>query len=90
MMWNPSAAPARSAPARSDDVVAEVNRVLSDERYRSDMVEHNYHVGHKHFAYGRVAAELLDILADRRSSSRRESAAQQEWPDDGEALGFAV
>ncbi|MDJ0861718.1 MAG: glycosyltransferase family 4 protein [Gammaproteobacteria bacterium] len=74
----------------TDDVVAEVNRVLSDERYRSDMVEHNYHVGHKHFAYGRVAAELLDILADRRSSSRRESPAQQEWPDDGDALGFAV
>ncbi len=46
----------------TDHVVEEVQRVLTDEEYRQQMVEHNYEVGRKFFAYDRVERELRQLL----------------------------
>jgi glycosyltransferase involved in cell wall biosynthesis len=47
----------------TDDTVAEVRRILSDEKYRIRVVDHNYEVASRFFSYRRVQDELLAILA---------------------------
>lgn len=46
----------------NDDAVEQTQRVLRDEDYRSEMVEHNYRMGQRFFAYNRVERELRSIL----------------------------
>ena len=46
-----------------DDCVDEVRRILTDEDYRDEMVEHNYRLGREHFSYERLEAELESLLA---------------------------
>ncbi len=47
----------------TDEVIAEVRRVLTDQDYRESMVEHNYHVATQFFSYATCATELRAILA---------------------------
>ena len=46
----------------TDNAVDETQRVLKDEGYRREMVEHNYSVGQRFFSYDRVVRELRSIL----------------------------
>ena len=50
----------------TDEVVDQVRRVLIDEAYRTEMVEHNYEVGRHYFSYGRLEKELRAMLAKPR------------------------
>jgi glycosyltransferase involved in cell wall biosynthesis len=50
----------------TDDVVEHVRRVLRDEDYRKQMVEHNYEVARHYFSYARLEAELRAMLAKPR------------------------
>ena len=45
------------------ETVEQVKRVLFDEEYRNNMVEHNYEVARRFFSYQRVEDELHAILA---------------------------
>lgn len=47
----------------TDEVVAEVRRVLHDPDYRKEIVQWNYQLGREFFSYRRVADELMTILA---------------------------
>jgi glycosyltransferase involved in cell wall biosynthesis len=47
----------------TDDVLAEVRRVLDDAAYRNDMVEANYRIGLEYFSYRRVATEMQSLLS---------------------------
>ena len=47
----------------TDDVIAEVRRVLTDDDYRQSMVENNYQVATKFFSYAICETELRAILA---------------------------
>ena len=47
----------------TDEVVAEVRRLLSDATYRAEIVEHNYQLATHFFSYGRLQAELRAMLA---------------------------
>lgn len=46
------------------DTLAQVRRVLTDEAWRNEMVEHNYAVGRKHFSLARMETVLRRVLAD--------------------------
>ncbi len=46
----------------TDEAVAEVRRVLTDNSYCLEMVEQNYNVGHQFFSYNVVEEELRSIL----------------------------
>ena len=74
----------------TDEVVEQVQRVLSDEAYRTEMVEHNYRVGLQHFSYGRVAVELRAIMSESRVRTVSESAPTEEWAYDERALGWGT
>lgn len=50
----------------TDEVITHVRRVLEDEAYRTEMVEHNFKVAERFFSYSRVEAELRAILAKPR------------------------
>jgi len=54
----------------TDDVVAEVRRVLDDDDYRQSMVEHNFEVAATYFSYDRVESELRSILSEPRQTAR--------------------
>jgi mannosylglucosylglycerate synthase len=47
----------------TDETVEQVKRVLFDEEYRNNMVQHNYEVARRFFSYQRVEDELHAILA---------------------------
>jgi glycosyltransferase involved in cell wall biosynthesis len=47
----------------TDEVIAEVRRVLDDAAYRQAMVENNYAIGQAFFSYRRVATELTAMLS---------------------------
>jgi mannosylglucosylglycerate synthase len=47
----------------TDDVLAEVRRVLEDAAYRQDMVEQNFRIGLQYFSYRRVATEMQALLS---------------------------
>ena len=47
----------------TDEVLAEVRRVLDDADYRRAMVDHNYQIGLSFFSYRRVATELASLLS---------------------------
>jgi glycosyltransferase involved in cell wall biosynthesis len=51
----------------TDEVVREVHRVLDDRPYRRAMVQHNYRVGRRFFAYDVVEQELVAILRRPRT-----------------------
>jgi glycosyltransferase involved in cell wall biosynthesis len=46
----------------TSDTLKEVNRVLTDEAYRSEMVEHNYQVAARFFGFHVVKQELQAML----------------------------
>jgi glycosyltransferase involved in cell wall biosynthesis len=54
----------------TDEVLAEVRRVLDDAEYRHDMVEQNYRIGLQHFSYRRVADEMASLLSAPHLVSR--------------------
>ncbi len=47
----------------TEDVLNEVRRVLRDEEYRQEMVEHNYQLARQHFSFERLELGLRSILA---------------------------
>jgi glycosyltransferase involved in cell wall biosynthesis len=47
----------------TDDVIAEVRRVIADADYRHEMVEQNYRIGLQFFSYRRVAETLSALLS---------------------------
>ena len=51
----------------TDEVVNDVRRVLADEAFRQEMVQHNYEIGRKCFSYARVDSELRTLLAGLHS-----------------------
>ncbi len=74
----------------TDDVVDEVHRVLSDAAYRTEMVEHNYRVGLKYFAYGRVAAALRTIIAGPPARDPSVSSPAEDWAFGGPLLSWGT
>ncbi len=46
----------------TDDTVEEIHRLLGDEAYRNEMVEHNYRVAHEFFSYEVLEAELTLMM----------------------------
>ncbi len=46
----------------TDEVIADVRKVLQEPGYRRGMVEHNYEVAHRYFSYERVRNELASVL----------------------------
>ncbi len=46
----------------TDEVVAEVRRVLDDMAYRDAMVDHNYEVARQYFSFDGARTELAAIL----------------------------
>ena len=74
----------------TDEVVAQVHRVLTDEAYRAEMVENNYRVGLQHFSYGRVAVELRAIMADARVRTVPDSAPDDALVYEERALGWGT
>ena len=74
----------------TDEVVEQVHRVLSDEAYRTEMVENNYRVGLQHFSYGRVAIELRAIMANNQVRTVSDSAPDEDWVYDERALGWGT
>tara|TARA_B100001248_G_scaffold262395_1_gene258102 strand:- start:41083 stop:42339 length:1257 start_codon:yes stop_codon:yes gene_type:complete len=44
------------------NVVSEVRRILEDEQYRQDMVEHNYQVAMKYFSYSVLKRSLRTLI----------------------------
>lgn len=47
----------------TDDVVQTVRRLLDDEDFRRQTVDHNYQIAKQHFSYDRAETELRAILA---------------------------
>lgn len=45
-------------------VVDEVRRVLEDEAYRREMVEHNYHVASRYYDYAELRRRLRTVIAN--------------------------
>jgi glycosyltransferase involved in cell wall biosynthesis len=54
----------------TNEVLAEVRRVLDDADYRQAMVEQNYRIGLQHFSYRRVADEMASLLSAPHLVSR--------------------
>ena len=48
----------------TDEVVESVRRVLHDEQFRRQMVDHNYQIAKQFFSYDRVETELRAILSE--------------------------
>ncbi len=48
----------------SQEIVAEVRRILEDRAYREAMVEHNYRVARSHFSYGVLRQLLRTLITD--------------------------
>ena len=46
------------------DVVEHVRRVIDDERYRNDMIEHNYEQGKAFFSYSVLRRKLRVLLSN--------------------------
>jgi hypothetical protein len=61
----------------TDDVVQQVQRVLEDEDYRTQMVQHNYDLGRNYFSYARLEAELRAMLAKPGLTPQFETAADE-------------
>ncbi|MEA3278528.1 MAG: glycosyltransferase family 4 protein [Pseudomonadota bacterium] len=47
----------------TEEVIAEVRRVVSDAAYRNRMVAHNFEIARHYFSYRRVATEMHTILS---------------------------
>jgi glycosyltransferase involved in cell wall biosynthesis len=52
----------------TDDILEEVRRVLTDDDYRQEMVDHNYQIAKRHFSYVRLENELRAILSSPQPS----------------------
>ena len=50
----------------TEKTVEEARRVLADEHYRREMVDHNYEIAKKYFSYQRAESELRSILTEPR------------------------
>jgi glycosyltransferase involved in cell wall biosynthesis len=57
----------------TDDVLAQVKKVLGDEPYRQEMTELNYEIGSYFFSYARAEVELRALLAKPRLAPARTS-----------------
>ena len=55
----------------TEQVIAQVHQVLTDERSREQMVEYNYQVGNHFFSYARAEVELRALLAKPRLAPAR-------------------
>ena len=55
----------------TEQVVAQVRQVLTNERLREQIVEHNYEVGNQFFSYARAEVEMRALLAKPRLAPAR-------------------
>jgi glycosyltransferase involved in cell wall biosynthesis len=59
----------------TDEVLAQVKKVLGDQPYRQEMTELNYEIGSRFFSYARAEVELRALLGKPRLASARTSLA---------------
>ncbi len=69
----------------TDETVEQVRRILHNEAYRTEIVEHNYKVGTHYFSYARVFDELVPLLV--RPSLGPACLPRPEWRKSVQALG---